>query len=139
MSTIYKRGNKLYVGFKNSAGKWQYAATGLDSGQEREAKKLLGKIAVKMELSGDAQVTEYDGEQWKVLAATGSARPLHPEQDRGVDAHTKASPVYTKDDGEEEYFFGRGYVQLTWWNSYAAAGVALGRGPGVFICTRSRG
>jgi hypothetical protein len=78
--------------------------------------------------SGDAQVTEYDGEQWKVLAATGSARPLHPEQDRGVDAHTKASTVYTKDDGEEEYFFGRGYVQLTWWNSYASAGVVLGQG-----------
>jgi integrase len=51
MSTIYRRGSKLYVGFKNSAGKWQYAATGLNAGQEREAKKLLGKIAVKIDVA----------------------------------------------------------------------------------------
>jgi hypothetical protein len=48
------------------------------------------------------QVTEYDGDQWKVTAATGAARPLHPEQDRGVDAGTKASSAYSQDDGEEE-------------------------------------
>ena len=50
MSTIYPRGNKLYIGFKNAKGKWQYSATGLDVGREREAKKLLGKIAVKIEV-----------------------------------------------------------------------------------------
>jgi hypothetical protein len=41
--------------------------------------------------------------------------------------HTRR-PARSTNDGEEEYFFGRGYVQLTWWNSYASAGVVLGQG-----------
>ena len=36
-------------------------------------------------------------------------------------------PVRQLDDGEEHSYFGRGYVQLTWWNNYAAAGQVLGR------------
>jgi hypothetical protein len=41
-----------------------------------------------------------------------------------------AAPVarYVKDDGEEKKYFGRGYVQLTWWDNYVTAGFALGRG-----------
>lgn len=78
--------------------------------------------------TGDAQITEFDGDQWKVSAVTGAVRPLHPDQIRGVEAHTRGSEVYSADEGEEQYFFGRGYVQLTWWNNYASAGVALGQG-----------
>jgi hypothetical protein len=85
-------------------------------------------VKVKRVSAGNAQVTEYDGDQWVVNAGSGLPRQLHGDQDRGVDANTRASRVYSKDDGDEQYYYGRGYVQLTWWNSYAGAGVALGRG-----------
>jgi hypothetical protein len=78
--------------------------------------------------SGDAQVCEYDGECWTVSATSGHARALHRNQHRGVSATTKASKVYNDDEGNEQLYYGRGYVQLTWWNGYVAAGIALKRG-----------
>ena len=32
--------------------------------------------------------------------------------------------VYTNDPGDENAYYGRGYVQLTWWSNYAKASVA---------------
>lgn len=78
--------------------------------------------------SGDVRVTEYDGEQWTVSLATAKERAMLAGQARGVPAAAAASAVYTADDGDEHSYFGRGYVQLTWWNNYAGAGVTLGRG-----------
>jgi len=40
----------------------------------------------------------------------------------------KPHATYASDDGEELYYFGRGYVQLTWWNNYLDTGVLLGLG-----------
>ena len=34
----------------------------------------------------------------------------------------------TKDEGVEHAYYGRGYVQLTWWDNYASTGVAIGEG-----------
>jgi len=39
-----------------------------------------------------------------------------------------AAKTYDDDPGEENAYFGRGYVQLTGWSNYAASGVAIGRG-----------
>jgi hypothetical protein len=36
--------------------------------------------------------------------------------------------AYLIDPGTPLTYFGRGYVQLTWWVHYASAGVAIGRG-----------
>ncbi|MDP1097891.1 glycoside hydrolase family 19 protein, partial [Klebsiella quasipneumoniae] len=44
-----------------------------------------------------------------------------------------AVKAYETDDGAEQAFYGRGYVQLTWWSNYAAAGVAVGRGMGLLL------
>jgi len=78
--------------------------------------------------SGDAQVCEFDGECWTVSAHSGHARALNKHQSRGVSATAKASETYEDDDGDEQLYYGRGYVQLTWWNGYAAASIALKRG-----------
>jgi hypothetical protein len=39
-----------------------------------------------------------------------------------------AHKVCAEDDGVEFAYFGRGYVQLTWWENYVNAGERLGRG-----------
>ena len=39
-----------------------------------------------------------------------------------------AAKAYADDSGTPQVYFGRGYVQLTWWKNYLAAGVLLGRG-----------
>lgn len=86
-------------------------------------------VKVKALPGGDARITEYDGEQWTVSLTTGKERAMHKGgQARGVAPAAAANPVYTADDGDEHAYFGRGYVQLTWWNNYAGAGVTLGRG-----------
>jgi hypothetical protein len=73
-----------------------------------------------------ALVTEQDGEQFsvtdtgKVKIASGTAV--------GSPASGKVTATYTNAAGAEHAYFGRGLVQLTWWNSYATAGVELGIG-----------
>jgi hypothetical protein len=85
-------------------------------------------VKVKRLPTGEAEVTEYDGDQWRVSAHSGEAHDLHRHQKRGVEASASTSPIYDGSDGDEQYYFGRGYVQLTWWTNYANAGVVLGRG-----------
>jgi integrase len=43
MGSVYARGTRLYVGFKD-AGKWRYKATGLAVGDEARAEQLLTQI-----------------------------------------------------------------------------------------------
>ncbi len=94
-------------------------------------------VKVKRLPSGDVQLTEYDGDQRIVSAATGIGVSLHRHQKLGVKADSKPSGRYDDDDddddGDEDFFFGRGYVQLTWWTNYAGAGVALGQGLDLLI------
>lgn len=78
--------------------------------------------------NGDARLVEFDGDAWTVSAQTGHATPAHKHQKMGVRPTAAESPAYEADDGDEQLYFGRGYVQLTWWRGYANAGVALGRG-----------
>lgn len=44
-----------------------------------------------------------------------------------------AVKAYDDDDGTEQAYYGRGYVQPTWWSNYAASGVAIGRGPDLLL------
>jgi hypothetical protein len=106
---------------------WRNFAPVEETGHGKGRRYALA-VKVKRLPSGDAQVTEYDGDQWVVSAATGIGVPVHRHEKLGVKADAKPSNVYDDDDGDEQFFFGRGYVQLTWWTNYAAAGVALGQG-----------
>jgi Chitinase class I len=84
-------------------------------------------VKVKKLADGSARVTEQDGDQFSVQAS-GRWLPLTKKATLGTVDGGPASAVYDADDGQELAYFGRGYVQLTWWSNYAAAGVALGRG-----------
>jgi integrase len=47
VGSVYARGMKLYVGFKD-AGKWRYKATGLAVGDEARAEQLLAQIEAQL-------------------------------------------------------------------------------------------
>ena len=78
---------------------------------------------------GSARVTEFDGEQW-IVSGGGIPRPNHRNQKLGTDPKSTsgAAPAYEADDGDELEYYGRGFVQLTWWSNYAATGALIGRG-----------
>jgi hypothetical protein len=44
-----------------------------------------------------------------------------------------AATTYNDDSGDENAYYGRGYVQLTWWSNYAKSSVALNRGLDLLI------
>ena len=77
--------------------------------------------------NGNARVTERDGDQWEVNAA-GTPKAITRDPQRGTIPNRPVSPAYTSDQGDEQVYWGRGYVQLTWWANYAKAGADLGRG-----------
>lgn len=97
--------------------------------------KDYGKpVKVTKRPDGKAVITEWDGDQW-LVNASGSYDALNPKDKpeqgfraKGQIAPTKPGEVYEKQEGDEHYYFGRGYVQLTWWSNYAAAGKMLDRG-----------
>ncbi|WP_290662343.1 glycoside hydrolase family 19 protein [Aquabacterium sp.] len=76
---------------------------------------------------GSARITEHDGDQF-IVKPSGNIKPLTKAAKMGAKDGLAASDVYAKDDGIEQAFYGRGYVQLTWWSNYAQAGIALGHG-----------
>jgi hypothetical protein len=84
-------------------------------------------VKVQMQANGDALVTEQDGDQFTVKP-TGTNSPSTKGMTMGSDATAKADKDYTKAGGTELAYYGRGYVQLTWWANYAKAGVALKQG-----------
>jgi hypothetical protein len=89
--------------------------------------------------SGEMQVTEQDGDQWTInangveKAVTGTRAAPRKVADLGASPGTKTSDIYKKALGDEKKFYGRGYVQLTWWSNYAKAGVELNKGVGFFL------
>ena len=60
MGTIYRRGDSLWLGFKDASGRWRYKASGFGVGEESRAKKLLEKIEAKV-AAGVAHGTEQQG------------------------------------------------------------------------------
>ncbi len=73
-----------------------------------------------------ANITEQDGERFEVT--TTGHRSLTRGARMGSPAADAATQTYQRAAGTPLAFFGRGYVQLTWWSNYAAAGVSIGRG-----------
>ena len=45
MSSVYKRGNKLWARLKDESGKWSCEATPFRTGQEVEARRYLKSLA----------------------------------------------------------------------------------------------
>ncbi|MDW2982819.1 hypothetical protein [Rhodanobacter sp. KK11] len=84
-------------------------------------------VKVKALPGGEARVTEQDGDQFTV-SAKGLQTAISKGARMGAAATQKAVKTYADDDGTELSYFGRGYVQLTWWSNYARASAQLGLG-----------
>jgi hypothetical protein len=87
------------------------------------AKPYYWPVKVARMPDGTAVVTEQDGDQWRVVPGgkpqplqTASARGFSPKL--GVSGNSAVSPVYTAAAGTPLRYYGRGYVQLTWWTNY---------------------
>ena len=86
-----------------------------------------GEIFEGLLPGGTARVTEQDGDQFEV-AVNGNFRALTKSARQGAVHGGAISATYNADNGTEHAYYGRGYVQLTWWSNYAKAGAAIGRG-----------
>jgi hypothetical protein len=83
-------------------------------------------VKVKRLPDGRARVTEQDGDQFMINADAARFTPVG-DAIRGSDARVPVSDAYRNDDGAELRYYGRGFVQLTYWNGYVEAGAALHR------------
>jgi integrase len=87
MGSVYKRGNKLWIGYIDAAGKQRCVSSGLDVGQEREARKLLEKIEVQIAAgtapaeSGPMTVERF-GERWIAERKKLGLRDVSTEEGR---------------------------------------------------------
>jgi hypothetical protein len=112
-----------------------------DKGKHREYHEA---VRVKRLTGGQIQITEQDGDQFTVSTAGvsrsvqkgpkvaytdhwGKAR-IEGTGKMGTQDGGAAHATYAQDNGVEFAYFGRGYVQLTWWENYISAGIRLGRG-----------
>lgn len=92
-----------------------------------EVLKALSKKFQTANVLGGAWIVEKDGDQF-VVDPTGKTTWQSKKSDLGAAFGGAATKTYTNFHGDEHVYFGRGYVQLTWWSNYVSAGVALGRG-----------
>ena len=91
---------------------------------------VLAKMSKKIDraaLLGGAWIVEKDGDQFLIDSA-GKQTWQSKGSDYGATFSKAASAAYNNFHGDICVYTGRGYVQLTWWYNYAAAGVALGKG-----------
>lgn len=107
--------------------KWLMTMAPVDEVGRGKGRRYYEPVKVKKLPSGSVRITEQDGDQF-IVSPTGLITPLTKKAKMGTTEGGTADAAYTEDDGVEQAYFGRGYVQLTWWSNYAVAGVALGRG-----------
>jgi hypothetical protein len=112
------------------------ANTGLVVKVHRGYKRYYLPVKVQLVEGGKALVTEQDGDQFLInpdghgFSAVGgelAQRMANHVKVIGASAAGPLNETYQNAGGVERKYFGRGYVQVTWWSGYAEAGWALGR------------
>ena len=97
----------------------------IDEGGRGEQRRYARPVKVERLGSTRARITEWDGDQFEV---TESGYSIPRGMNGGADYDAVASRAFANAAGDQLTYFGRGFVQLTWWYNYAASGVAIGRG-----------
>ena len=111
---------------------WLISMSPVDEVGHGKGRQYHEPVKVKLLADGDVRITEHDGDQFKVKQG-GSISNLTKGAKLGTKDGIPASSVYEKDDGVEHVYYGRGYVQLTWWSNYAKAGIEIGLGYGLLL------
>jgi len=120
---VDKKGQPLV----HSRQRWAITMSPVEEVGHGAGRNYFLPVKVKALPGGEARVTEQDGDEFTV-----SAKGLHTAITKGARmgaaATQKAVKTYADDDGTELSYFGRGYVQLTWWSNYAKSSAQLGLG-----------
>ncbi len=106
---------------------WMMTMEPVNEADKGKGRDYHEPVKVAKLADGSVRVTEQDGDQFKVTT-TGKISNLTKGAVMGSPDGGAAAKVYTNDTGVENAYYGRGYVQLTWWSHYVAAGIALGKG-----------
>lgn len=90
-------------------------------------KDYIKAVKVQKQPDGSAIITEQDGDEFKVAITNlqYKLKALRGGQ-AGTLSTSSVSPRYVQADGDEHQYYGRGFVQLTWWYNYANVSVLLG-------------
>lgn len=97
----------------------------IDEGDRGGQRRYARPVKVERITDSHARITEWDGEAMEVR----DGRVIIPRgTSQGAAYGRPAAQAYDNAAGTELTFFGRGYVQLTWWTNYALAGIATGQG-----------
>ncbi|CAN7241008.1 glycoside hydrolase family 19 protein [Bosea sp. LjRoot237] len=106
---------------------WLMTMAPVDEVGHGKGRKYHEPVKVAKLADGSVRITEQDGDQFKVTAA-GAISKLTKGAKMGTVDGGAADRAYNDDTGTELAYFGRGYVQLTWWSNYATTGAAIGQG-----------
>src|SRR5579883_94410 len=80
MGYVYKRGKKLYLGYFDAAGKLQQVPSGLEVGDEKEARKVLEKIEARVRAGAELG----EAEQGPVTVRRYMARWTDERRSQGI-------------------------------------------------------
>jgi hypothetical protein len=107
--------------------KWLMTMAPVDEVGHGKGRRYHEPVKVAVLADGSVRVTEQDGDQFSV-SLTGTIKALTKGAKMGTTDGGAAVKTYNDDPGDENAYYGRGYVQLTWWSNYVQASVAIGRG-----------
>lgn len=110
-----------------SQKKWVITMNPINEVGHGKNRRYQDPVKVKILSNQSARITEQDGDQF-LISASGTTKFVSPNASMGSDPQGPRSKIYESDDGVEKSYFGRGYVQLTWWSNYAKAGIDIGVG-----------
>ncbi len=119
---VDKKGNVV----ERTVTKWRVMQATEEIGHGR-GRAYHEPVKVGLDPSGDVLVTEHDGDQWTVNPL-GHIKAARKHMHVGAKDGASAAKRFTDAKGSEESYYGRGFVQLTWWDNYVRAGVELGMG-----------
>ncbi|MFZ2268143.1 MAG: hypothetical protein WAV95_11265 [Azonexus sp.] len=107
--------------------KWLFTMAPVEEVGHGKGRKYHDPVKVQRLPNGTAQITERDGDQF-LVKANGKCSAITKKATMGSKDGMAAHKRYEQDTGVEQCYFGRGYVQLTWWSNYAEGGASIGRG-----------
>ena len=120
---IIKNGKPVMV----KQTKWLMTMEPVDEVGHGKGRSYHEPVKVAVLADGSGRVTEQDGDQFSV-SKDGAIKPLTKGAKMGAADGGAAVKTYNDDPGGENAYYGRGYVQLTWWSNYAKSSAALNRG-----------
>ncbi len=106
---------------------WLMSMKPVDEVGHGKERRYYEPVKVKLLVDGSVRITEQDGDQF-LVSVGGKITPLTKKAVMGSAYQGAESKAYEGDDGKELAYYGRGYVQLTWWSNYVTAGFGLGIG-----------